>query len=70
MADGQGQHFPTAVEPLELHGQRDPLGQDVYDAVRMACYGGLTGGDIIATVQQAIAEAREDAPAPLVQAAA
>lgn len=68
MMDGQVQQFPTTpAGPLTLHDdQRDPLAQDVYDAARMACFGGLSGGDIIAAVQQAIADARdEDAPVPV-----
>lgn len=55
----------------EVTAARDPLAQDVYDAVRLACHGGLTGGEIIAAMQEAIADSRNDeAVTPVVRVAA
>ncbi|MEU8023704.1 hypothetical protein AB0B88_15965 [Micromonospora haikouensis] len=68
MFGGQG---VSVVSPVADGGEpptRDPLAQDVYDAVRGACLGGLSGGQIIAAVQQAIAASRELEPAGSVAA--
>lgn len=62
MDGGQGTQAP-AVARFGEPPTRGPLEQDVYDSVRMACMGGLSGAEIIAAVQDAISDSREDAPA-------